>query len=121
MPVGYVRLHGRNYEHWFTSNEQPAERYNYLYSIDELKPWAERVSNIARTAEVVFVVANNHFQGKAIANALELISLLRRAPVPMPENLLEQYPKLAKIALPQTLRIEPKQSDLAFDTTPAEQ
>jgi uncharacterized protein YecE (DUF72 family) len=42
MPLGYVRLHGRNYEHWFTSGDHPEERYNYLYSIEELKPWAER-------------------------------------------------------------------------------
>src|ERR1039457_748852 len=77
MPVGYVRLHGRNYEQWFTSGEHPEERYNYLYSIDELKPWAERITHIARSAEVVFVITNNHFQGKAIANALQLTSILR--------------------------------------------
>ena len=100
-------LHGRNYEHWFTSNEHPEERYNYLYSVEELKPWAERIANIARTAEVVFVVTNNHFQGKAIANALQLISILRGSPVPVPESLREHYPQLAEIALPQTAPSEP--------------
>ncbi len=120
MPVGYVRLHGRNYEHWFTSNEHPEERYNYLYSIEELKPWAERVANIARTAEVVFVITNNHYQGKAIANALQLISILRGTPVPVPESLREHYPQLAEIALPQTAPSEPKQSDLEFGTLSAE-
>lgn len=120
MPVGYVRLHGRNYEHWFTANERPEERYNYLYSIDELKPWAERVANIARTAEVVFVVTNNHYQGKAIANALQLISILRHTPVPAPESLLAHYPQLTEIALPQTALPEPQQSDLMFGTFPAE-
>ena len=43
MPIGYVRLHGRNYEHWFTSSDRPQERYNYLYTLEELKPWAERI------------------------------------------------------------------------------
>ena len=108
MPVGYVRLHGRNYEHWFTSNEHPEERYNYLYSIEELKPWAERVANIARTAEVVFVITNNHYQGKAIANALQLISILRGPPVPVPESLREHYPQLAEIARPPTEPSEPR-------------
>ena len=119
MPVGYVRLHGRNYEHWFASNEHPEERYNYLYSLAELKPWAERVANIARTAEVVFVVTNNHYQGKAIANALQLVSILRGPPVPVPDTLREHYPQLAEIALPQTVPPKPEQGDLAFGTPPA--
>lgn len=121
MPVGYVRLHGRNYEHWFTSNEHPEERYNYLYNLEELKPWAERVRQIARNAEVVFVVTNNHFQGKAIANALQLISILRDSPVPVPESLRDYYPQLAEIALSQTGHSMPKQSDLGFGPLPNEE
>jgi len=100
-PVGYVRLHGRNYEHWFTSSEHPAERYNYLYTQAELEPWAARIRNIAQRADVTFVITNNHFQGKAIANAVQLISLLRNQPVPVPENLPEFYPELERIARPQ--------------------
>ena len=30
-PVGYVRLHGRNYEQWFDS-DSGSDRYNYLYN-----------------------------------------------------------------------------------------
>jgi uncharacterized protein YecE (DUF72 family) len=116
MPVGYVRLHGRNYEHWFTANERPEERYNYLYSEGELKPWAERITNIARNAEVVFVITNNHFEGKAVANALQLISMVQARPVPMPETLPEYYPALVEIASNQSPPSEPKQSDLAFGT-----
>jgi uncharacterized protein YecE (DUF72 family) len=36
--VGYVRLHGRNYKSWFAENAQPHERYDYLYTLDELDP-----------------------------------------------------------------------------------
>ena len=121
MPVGYVRLHGRNYQHWFTSNEHSEERYNYLYSVEELKPWAERVANIARAAEVVFVITNNHYQGKAIINALQLISILRGKPVPVPDSLRPHYPQLAEIALPPAAPSEPQQSDLAFGTIRAEE
>ena len=113
-PVGYVRLHGRNYEHWFTSNEHPEERYNYLYSLAELEPWVARIQNIAQRAEVTIVITNNHFQGKAIANALQLISLLRNGPVRMPETLREFYPELEKIADSETSPALPKQSDLLF-------
>lgn len=117
-PVGYVRLHGRNYEHWFASNERPEERYNYLYAPDELKPWAERIANIAATANIVFVVANNHFEGKAVANALQLTGMLRHAPVPVPETLRAHYPQLAAIAQNVPEPAQPQQSDLAFGDTP---
>ena len=120
-PVGYVRLHGRNYEHWFTSNEHPEERYNYLYSQAELEPWAARIQNIAQRAEVTFVITNNHFQGKAIANAVQLISLLRNQPVRVPETLQEFYPELEKIASPQTSAAVPEQSDLLFATRSTEE
>jgi len=113
-PVGYVRLHGRNYEHWFTSSERPEERYNYLYSQNELEPWAARIQNIAQHAQVTFVITNNHSQGKAIANALQLISLLRNQPVRVPETLREFYPELEKIAAPETFGSLPRQSDLLF-------
>src|SRR5262244_1423362 len=41
-PIGYVRLHGRRYDTWFSGDpETPShERYNYLYSMKELLPWA---------------------------------------------------------------------------------
>jgi uncharacterized protein YecE (DUF72 family) len=113
-PVGYARLHGRNYEHWFTSNERPEERYNYLYSQAELEPWAARIRNIARNSEVIFVITNNHFEGKAIANALQLMALLRNQRVRVPETLLESYPELAKIAAQEPSPSLPKQSDLLF-------
>ena len=115
-PLGYVRLHGRNYEHWFTANERPAERYNYLYSQAELEPWVARIRNIARHAQVTFVIANNHFQGKGIVNALQLISLLRNQPVRVPGTLRDSYPELEKIAVAQT-SAPPGQSDLLFAGT----
>ena len=112
--VGYVRLHGRNYEHWFTSQEHPEERYNYLYSQAELGPWVARIQNIAQRADVTFVITNNHFQGKAIANAVQLISLLRNQPVRVPETLPEYYPELEKIAAPETSAASSVQSGLLF-------
>jgi len=40
-PVGYVWLHGRNYDEWFREHDDGgAERYNYLYSAEELEPIA---------------------------------------------------------------------------------
>jgi uncharacterized protein YecE (DUF72 family) len=114
-PVGYVRLHGRNYEHWFGENEHPGERYDYLYRLDELEPWVERIRNVAAHSDVTYVITNNHFEGKAVANALELKSLLVGREVRVPKTMLARYPELAGIRAPETSASQPQQADLLFE------
>jgi len=99
-PVGYVRLHGRRYDTWFTDDETiPShERYNYLYSQEELQPWIARVRKVSEHTQRSFVITNNHFQGKAVVNALQLISILKRKKVKVPEPLRLHYPELNEIA-----------------------
>jgi uncharacterized protein YecE (DUF72 family) len=99
-PIGYVRLHGRRYDTWFSDDpaSPPSERYNYLYSEEELKPWAERIEHVAATAQTTFVVTNNHFQAKGIVNALQLMNLLTDNKVKIPEPLRSHYPQLESIA-----------------------
>ena len=69
-PVAYARLHGRNYEKWFAHGES-WERYNYLYTKEELEPWVERIESMASEKDT-YVVTNNHFRGQAIVNAGDL-------------------------------------------------
>ena len=99
-PVGYIRLHGRRYDTWFSDDPMtpPEERYNYLYSESELAPWAERIRKLAKHTRTTFVIANNHFEGKAAVNALQLIHLLTEAKVHVPEPLRHRYPELEAIA-----------------------
>ena len=99
-PVGYVRLHGRRYDTWFSDDENlPShERYNYLYPAEELKLWAERAEKLEKAAREVYVITNNHYEGKAVVNALELIAALKGEKVKVPEPLREHYPGLEKIA-----------------------
>jgi len=99
-PIGYVRLHGRRYDTWFTDDaEVPQhERYNYLYRASELEPWAGRIQDVARDASDVYVITNNHYQGKAVVNALELIAMLKGTKVKVPEPLRAKYPQLERIA-----------------------
>ncbi len=99
-PVGYVRLHGRNYEQWFSSGDHPEERYNYFYKLKDLEPWAERIKNVAEHTDSTFVITNNHFEGKAIANALQLVNLVTGKAVRVPETMFERYPELESIAEP---------------------
>lgn len=98
--VGYVRLHGRRYDTWFSDDSATPshERYNYLYSSEELAPWAARIRKVSEHAGDTFVITNNHFQGKAVVNALQLISILKSTKVKVPEPLRKHYPELDSIA-----------------------
>lgn len=87
-PVGYVRLHGRNYEKWFAHAES-WERYNYLYSKDELEPWVERIETMAKEKET-YVITNNHFRGQAVINAVDLEESLGLE-AKLPPQLKEAY------------------------------
>ena len=95
--IGYVRLHGRNYDQWFDCDNRN-DRYNYLYTRKELENWQSRVTRIAEKSEVTYVVANNHFQGKAVVNALELKHMIGGKPVRAPEPLVRHYTELEKIS-----------------------
>ncbi len=103
-PLAYVRLHGRNYDQWFEA-ERPHDRYNYLYSEEELQPWKTRIEEVAKKAKVTFVVANNHFEGKAAVNALQLKSMISGQQVKAPEVLVQHYPVLEKITEPDPSRL----------------
>lgn len=98
--IGYIRLHGRRYDTWFSDDPEspPEERYNYLYSAAELEPWAARVRHVAQNSRATYVIGNNHYLGKSIVNGLQLISILKNAKVKVPESLRDHYPELNKIA-----------------------
>ncbi|HJQ12124.1 MAG TPA: DUF72 domain-containing protein [Gemmatimonadaceae bacterium] len=91
--VAYVRVHGRNYKDWFRDKAPVEARYNYLYKPDELEPWVERVEEIAAdpTVSDAYVVTNNHYKGKAVANAAMLKSMLTGAKVPVPSGVFDAY------------------------------
>lgn len=95
--IGYVRLHGRNYKQWFSPTANVRDRYDHLYSTDELAPWLERIKRISQDAEDTYVVANNHNIGKGPVNALEIAALLDGKRVPAPPTLIDRYPELAAV------------------------
>jgi uncharacterized protein YecE (DUF72 family) len=97
--IGYVRLHGRNYEQWFDSDNRN-DRYNYLYNERELAGWKERIESVAQRAQTTYVITNNHFESKAGVNALELKAMLSGKRVLAPPTLIKKYPELKKIADP---------------------
>ncbi len=92
--IGYVRLHGRNYRNWFSATADVRERYDHLYSLDELEPWVARTKEIAANAKDTYVVTNNHYLGQAVVNAIEISSILQGKPVGVPLQLMARYPEL---------------------------
>ncbi len=101
-PVGYVRLHGRNYRDWFREDAGRDARYDYLYSEEELDPWVEKISEVSGTASSTYVITNNHFRGQAVVNALQIRSRVEKRKVKAPGRLVEHYPVLAKSAEPDS-------------------
>jgi uncharacterized protein YecE (DUF72 family) len=96
--VGYVRLHGRNYQDWFRRDAGRDARYDYLYSEKELDPWLEKIEQISEDSQETYVITNNHFRGKAVVNALQIKSRLRGDKVEVPETLINMYPELRHFA-----------------------
>ena len=84
-------------EQWWR-HDKAEDRYNYLYTSPELEKWKGRIEAIAGKAPKTFVVANNHFEGKAAVNALQLKSMLHGGQVKVPETLAQHYWELGEIA-----------------------
>lgn len=93
-PIGYLRLHGRNKGAWFDSKAGRDQKYDYLYSELEVRELAQRARRIAESHDETYVITNNHFTGKAVVNALELIAHLRGHATLAPAELVHAYPRL---------------------------
>lgn len=96
--LAYFRLHGRNAEAWGRKDRKRDEVYDWEYSATEVDAVALRLRTIAKQAGTTLVIANNHFEGKAMKLALELVARTTSAPVEVPELLLSTYPDLATVA-----------------------
>ena len=88
-PLAYARFHGRNYQKWFAHDES-WERYNYLYSDEELAPWVDKIQEMSKKRDT-YVITNNHFRGQAILNAGDLKESLGQDAT-LPPQLKEAYP-----------------------------
>jgi uncharacterized protein YecE (DUF72 family) len=90
-PILYVRMHGRNAETWNVRGGSAAERFDYLYSEEELAEWVPQLKELARQAEQAYVVFNNNNrsqvggreQAQAPTNAEMLRNALEKANVPV--------------------------------------
>jgi len=98
-PVGdhaYLRLHGRNSEAWFSRSAGRDQTYNYCYSTEELDEITDRAVEQAGMSKSLTLVANNHYQGKEVVNAMQVKAMLLGERIRIPPGLAEKYPQLKK-------------------------
>jgi uncharacterized protein YecE (DUF72 family) len=82
-PVAYVRFHGRNAKTWNIKAEKSSERFNWMYSQDELEEWVPKLERLAGDADEVYAMFNNNRDDFAPRSAVLLRGLLEEAGVPV--------------------------------------
>ena len=92
-----MRLHGRNVKEWFREDAGRDARYDYLYNEFEIFEITERIRQIAKEAEEVYIITNNHYRGQAICNALEIKAKITGGKVKIPEIMVAHYPQLKEL------------------------
>jgi len=110
--VSYVRFHGRNAATWHHRGGSAADRFDYLYTREELGEWVEMLRELSGSARQLFAVFNNNNSSpppaplqrpvaQAPANALMLRQLLLEAGVPASSGLAD-----ATLEEPEQYRID---------------
>ena len=90
-PLLYVRFHGRNAETWNVRGGSASERFDYLYSDEELAGWVAPLKELSKKAEEAYVLFNNNNRsrvgGREVAqaptNAEGLRDALAKSSVPV--------------------------------------
>jgi len=75
--LALVRFHGRNRQAWAKKGATVQERFNYLYSEEELGEWVPAIRSLAQEAREVHVLYNNCYQDFAVRNARQMARLLQ--------------------------------------------
>jgi uncharacterized protein YecE (DUF72 family) len=110
--IAYLRLHGRNAASWNRRGGSAADRFDYLYTREELAEWVEPLRELGGRARQLFAFFNNNNSSpppgpfgrplaQAPANALMLRQLLLEASVPVSDGLPG-----AALEKPEQYRIE---------------
>jgi uncharacterized protein YecE (DUF72 family) len=91
-PTVYVRFHGRNADTWNKRGGSASERFDYLYSDEELAEWVGPLRELSEQAEQAYAFFNNNAtspdgrggrMAQAAANAKALQRLLQAEKVPV--------------------------------------
>ncbi|MSO45838.1 MAG: DUF72 domain-containing protein [Acidobacteria bacterium] len=102
----YMRLHGRNAAQWWR-HEHRDDRYNYLYSAEELKEFSEIAGSARELVKKTYLYTNNHFSAKSVVNAVMLKAQLGE-PIEgaYPPELVERYPEILDLVSTTSIPVE---------------
>ena len=97
-PVAYVRFHGRNWKTWNIRNaKSSAERFDWMYSAEELAEWVEPLAGLAERSDEVYALMNNNRADYAPRSATILRGLLDERGIPATGGL--EPPKTGQLEL----------------------
>jgi uncharacterized protein YecE (DUF72 family) len=97
-PVAYVRFHGRNWRTWNIRNARSsADRFDWMYSEEELAEWVEPLGALAEQSEEVYALMNNNRADYAPRSATILRRLLDERGIPATGGL--EPPKTGQLEL----------------------
>jgi uncharacterized protein YecE (DUF72 family) len=75
-PIALLRMHGHNTDMWMKKATTAAERFDYLYTVDELQGWVPRIRELADEAREVHVLMNNCHRDYSVRNARQIGEML---------------------------------------------
>ncbi|MGH3046608.1 MAG: DUF72 domain-containing protein, partial [Gaiellaceae bacterium] len=90
-PLAYVRMHGRNAKTWNVRGGSASDRFDYLYSSEELREWSAPLREVGEAAEEAYVLFNNNrwsrrgegeLAAQAPTNAVALCQILDEEGIP---------------------------------------
>ena len=76
LDIALIRFHGRNRDMWEKKGITATERFNYLYSEEELKEWVPRIKELASKTRQLHVLFNNCYADKAVVNGRQIKLML---------------------------------------------
>ena len=79
--VAYVRFHGRNWKTWNKKTRTSGERFDWMYSREELEEWVDPIKRLAEEGREVYAFFNNNRDDYAPRSAQLLRGLLDEAGV----------------------------------------
>jgi len=98
--VAYYRLHGRNRTAWWATSDNPHDRYDYLYRVNQLDEWVEKAHDAVGGARVAYMMTNNCRLGQSVVSALQLA---QRLDLPMPSRPPGTDPELFELTREQLI------------------
>ncbi len=81
-PVAYVRFHGRNWKTWNIRGTSSADRFDWMYTREELGEWIEPLADLSGQADEVYALFNNNKSDYAPRSAGILRTLLDERRIP---------------------------------------